>query len=156
MRSILVFAALCSTSAAAPVPKELKKGGELVGAWKFEKVIIDGRTVVESGSGMLWVIDRNNDLSYQLTPPDDAPPPIAKPALPNGWAVATVVENRKMKFDPIRNEFDHTGDASARLGRYELRGDTLTVCLGFPGSPRPASVNVVEKTQIWTLKRVTK
>ena len=154
MRSILVLAGLCSISAAAPVPKELKKGGELVGVWKFEKVLIDGRTVTESGCGLLWVIDRNNDLSYQLTPPDDAPPPIVKP--PNGWAVVTVVEKRQMKFDPIRKEFDHTGDASPRLGIYELRGETLTVCLGFPGSPRPVSVNDVQKTQTWTLKRMTK
>ena len=128
----------------------------MVGAWKLEKVVMDGRTVEGSVSGMLWVIDQNHDLRFRSTLPDDAAPPVAKPALPNGWAVATAVSKRQMKFDPSRKELDHTGDTPSRLGRYELRGDTLTVCLGFPGSPRPASVNEVEKTQIWTLKRVTK
>lgn len=156
MRSLLLFAVLSAPATAAPVPKELTKKDVLYGTWSFEKVVIDGRTVVESGGGMFWVIDRNNDLSFQLTSPDDTPPPIAKPALPNGWAVTTDAAKREMKFDPIRKEFDHTGGESPRLGRYELRSETLTVCLGFPGSPRPASVNDLEKTQIWTLKRVIK
>ena len=81
---------------------------------------------------------------------NEALPPVVKP-LPIGWSAP-----KQLQIDATRNEIDYKRGEITRMGRYELRGDTLTIVLGLPGSGRPGTMRDFENNQSLTLERVAK
>jgi len=156
MRSLIVFAAFCWSAVAAPVPKDINRRDAFAGTWKLTKNVIDGRTFNDSENDVFWTIDEKHELRLKIAAKKEATPPVVKP-LPIGWVVTTAAAApTNLEFDTTRNEIDYKRGEMTRMGRFELRGDMLTIVLGLPGSGRPGTMRDIEDTLSWTLERASK
>ncbi len=155
MRSLIVLAAFCWSVVAAPVPKEAKRD-PFAGTWKLTKNVIDGRPLDDPENDVFWTIDEKHGLTLKVTAKKDAAPPAPR-AMKIGWVVTSAAPtSTQLQFDTARNEIDYKIGEMTRMGRYVLRGDTLIIGLGLPGSGRPGTERDVKNIQSLTLERVAK
>ena len=137
MRTLLLLAmALLGTSAtAAPVPKELKKQqGSIVGFWKLESAVIFGTACVDADETD-WTFDENSTLTRSNSQ--------------NGPQTRLV----QLRIDTMTKEIDWP--KLTFLGRYEVSGDRLTICVGT-GNLRPTTLEPNEDNYLWVLRRAEK
>lgn len=116
----------------------------IVGDWVATRVVNNG---TEDGSAQ--------SVRYGFTADGQWPGTRDGTALPG--------PSRTYALDPKANPpaidltFDLTrGDRGKMLGIYELKGDTLTICMGNAGQPRPASFEPGDGRTLIVLKRVKK
>src|SRR4051812_28216488 len=62
MRTLIVLSMLCSSTVAAPVPKEPNKAPSLEGVWKLASLHVDGADCTKSNA-LYWRIDSKGNLS---------------------------------------------------------------------------------------------
>ena len=135
---LLAMALLCSSATAAPVPKELKKRDRIVGLWKLQSATLRGLPSEVGANDTDWMIDENFGLTrsgnYEVAKLSTLP--------------------TQLKIDTAPNEIDWP--ESTFLGRYEIRGDRLTICLNEKGLPRPNTFVPNTQNFVWILRRVEK
>ena len=134
---LLAMSLLCSVAAAAPVPKELKKQEKLVGLWKVESVKIGGMDSNVGANDTDWSIDETFTLIRSGT---------LKAAIP------TI----ELKVNTATKELDWPSGGQLYLGRYEISGDRLTICLSMQNFPRPAKLEPNAQNYVWVLRRTQK
>ena len=131
---LLMMALLGTSATAAPVPKELKKQGSIVGRWKLESATIGGVPPTVPSSETYWTIDKNFGLKYHAQTP----------------AI-------QLKIDPTTNEIDLPSDESSFLGLYKVQGNELTiVCVSGMNLPRPKTFEPNADNYVWVLRRAEK
>ena len=136
--SFLTMAMLCSSATAAPVPKELKNPERIVGMWKLESHTSGGTENADP-----WDTDWTIDENYILTRRSCSKKVLH---IPN-----------RLKVGAATGEIDWPTPVSTMyLGRYEVNGDQLTICLSMVGLPRPTGIQPNEKNIVWVLRRVEK
>lgn len=132
MGRFLILLVCAAPLAAAPVPKALTKPRPVMqGPWEVVERWNDGKPVKSSGPEF-WVIGSDQYSTYDAI--SDGP---------KLWIPANKGTSGKLTFpdpqDPMA--FDTTTAGSHRVGRFELDGDTLRVCLAFLGNnTRPVEV----------------
>lgn len=145
IRSLLPLLLAAPLAVAAPVPKELRKAAlPLDGKWKVTAYESNGRPVNSTVIlGQMWAF-RGGELAITRTTAVKG----AAGLPPNKVGV---------RADAKTGEFDYVfATGTVRLGRYEIRGDTLTVCLSLstgPMSERPANLDGGQGTLRYTFKR---
>ena len=76
------------------------------------------------------------------------------------FAIAITFDGKpiQLQFDPAQKdiEFGTTAGNRALVGKYNLEGDALTICLSLHGFPRPSTIEARENSIVWTLNRVAK
>lgn len=152
VRSLLLAALLAVPVApialAAPVPKELRKPAQqLDGKWKVTSYEVNGRlSTATSVLNQTWAFD-----GEQLA--------ITRPPVGKGAAIP-VATKVGIRADARTGEFDYiftTG--TSRLGRLEIRGDTLTINMALNtgvNGERPANLDGGLNTLKYTFKRADK
>ncbi len=138
MRTLFLLSLLlCTTATAAPVPKELKKQGSIVGEWKLESVTVGGTASSVGPDDTDWKIDEN----FALTRSNSTK---SRP-----WG-------NQLKIDTATKELDWPSGIVTFLGRYEVSGDQLTICLGLKNLPRPTNCEPNAGNFVWVLRRAQK
>ena len=134
---LLTVALLCSSATAAPVPKELKKQGSIVGRWNLESRTIRGRPFsLDDDVQPYWTIDEK----FALTSGDKKGP--------SGVT--------QLKIDTATKELDWPTAASSLLGRYDVCEGRLTICLSEANLPRPTTLEPNENFLVYVLRRAEK
>ena len=131
MRTLLSLALFCTSATAAPVPKELKKQGSIVGVWKLESFTTGGDASEVVASETEWKIDKNFVFSRNLI-------------------------RTQLKIDAVTEEIDWSMGESTLYGRYEIRGDQLTICLSKKNLPRQTTCVANPNNFVWVLRRIEK
>ncbi len=155
IRTLLSLLFLGATAAAAPVPKELRRD-PLVGQWDLRTVTFDRELIDRSSDGVVWNIDGVHALTVSVAKPAGEVP-VAAVKAPLGWVMSSNgPDSVQLRFDTAHSNVEHGAGDQTRAGKYRLDGDTLTICLGFPGRPQPNTVDDPENAMVWTLKRAAK
>lgn len=133
---IIAGSLVLATASAAPVPKELKKNAALNGHWKLQSIVINGQPSTFGANDTDWVIGEDFQLVRQSA---------------DGTARMVAVP---LKIDKTNRNLDW-GSAGQNpfLGKYEIEGDTLIVCIADQNQPRPKTVAADPQTYVWTLRR---
>ena len=153
MRPLLSLVLLITAATAAPVPKELKRD-PFVGKWNLQIVIFDEELIDWTSAGLVWNIDGVHALTVSVDNPAEKVP-IDMVKSPLGWVFTSNGPTPpQLRFDTVHNNIEYGTGSLARVGKYHLDGDTLTICLALPGSPRPEKIEQSEETTAWVLKRV--
>ena len=134
---LLTMVLVGSSATAAPVPKEVKKQEVLVGLWKLESVSIGGKADTVGANDTDWIFDENFALG--------------RTGKQKGPYVST-----KLKIDPVTKDLDWPGPGLPYLGRYEISGDRLTICLSMPNIARPVDLKPNATNFVWVLRRAEK
>ena len=121
---------------AAPVPKELQHNASPVGVWR--QVAHDPLHRWIPSGPYYWVIDADGGLSIGITPNCGELKP-----------TEFLVFDAKTGF--VEKRFAAVYERTL-LGRYELKGDILTICMDVNGKTRPKSIHN-EDYNIWHLRR---
>lgn len=134
--TVLLF---CTSANAAPVPKELKKQGSIAGVWKLESVTFCGLAMEVGADDVTdWRFDENFAFTRRGRQED--------PQMPT-----------QLKIDTTTKEIDWPMGESTLLGRYEVSGDRLTICLGTADHPpRPTGVEPNENNIVFVIRRAEK
>lgn len=136
--TLCLFAALAVTARADEAADKALK--DLQGEWKVEKMTFGGMELPAEATSKMTLTFKGNEVIPSDHPKD----------------VATI------KLDPSKKPawFDLTPETKKEtiLGIYELKGDTLTLCLADPKETRPKDFTSTKdsKTGIMVLKRVKK
>ena len=138
MRTLLAFTLLGVSALAAPVPKELKRS-KIDGPWKVESLQLFGNAPAFDENDCYWTIGEDGALTRRGILNKDVP-------------VASTV---RLTFDFATNDFEYRDPSTVFLGKFELSGDTLKLCLAKQGGERPSAVAPGASTYLWTLKRLT-
>ncbi len=155
MRALLILFVLGTTAVAAPVPKELKRD-PLVGKWNLRTMTFDKESIDRTSDGVVWNIDVVHALTVSVDK-SAAEVPVAAVRAPLGWVLTSNgPSSAQLRFDSAHSNIEHGTGHLASAGTYSLDGDTLTICLGFPGRPRPNTIDDSEQAMVWILKRVAK
>jgi uncharacterized protein (TIGR03067 family) len=140
----VTFLALSLPLAAPALKDKGLRHASLVGDWVAVRLVNNG---TEDGSP--------HSVRYGFTADGRWPGTRDGTALPG--------PSRAYALDPKANPpaidltFDPTmGDRGRLLGVYELKGDTLTICMGNAGQPRPAAFEPGDGRTLIVLKRVKK
>ncbi len=156
MRALLTILFLGSTAVAAPVPKELKKPDPFADKWNLRMMIIGGETIDLTGDGVSWNIDRDHVYTVTVAKPVEKIP-VAAMNPPMGWIVtSTSAEPAQLRFDTALSNIEYGTGSQTRAGKYSLDGDTLTICIAVPGSPRPEKIERSKRSTTWIFNRVAK
>ncbi len=131
MRAVTLLAMLCTSATAAPVPKELKKQGSIVGVWKIESFSTGGVANEVGDTETEWTIDENFALTHN--------------------SIRT-----QLKIDTVTKEIDWCMGISILCGRYEVRGDRLTICLSKKNLARQTTLVPNPSNFVWVLRRAEK
>lgn len=138
MRTLCLLTLLCSAASAAPIPKELKKRDGIVGVWKLESIKIFGKASSVDANETEWTIEEN----FALTRSGSQKGPQHQ------------IRLTQLKIDTATKAVDWP--KSEFLGRYEVSGDQLTICLSMPDNPRPTTLEPNANNYVWVLRRVDK
>ena len=136
-RALFTILVLGLPTAAAPVPKELKKD-PLVGTWKVVSVNSNGS--VGQAATDHWTIEDGGDLNSHNGARAPANP---SPAV-------------RLIFDPARRsvEYYRTQDRSGSPGIYKMEGETLTIAFNHASDIRPVSFTSGKGINLWTFTRI--
>ena len=133
MRALLLLALFCTSAAAAPVPKDVNKE-RLVGLWKVKSVTLNGEAQKVNFNDTNWTFDENF-------------------ALTRAGTLTGTHHPTQLKVDATTRELDWPVGSDMWLGRYEVKGDQLTICLSTKNRPRPTTLEPDVNNYVWVLNR---
>ena len=159
MRTLISLALICSTAIAAPVPKELKRD-PFVGKWSVKQTCYNGRKTAWVEGCVFFDINNNYVLTTSFAKPAVDNSAVVALSLNMAFAIAITFDGKpiQLEFDPAQKdiEFGTTAGNRALVGKYNLEGDTMTICLSLHGFPRPSTIEARENTIVWTLNLIAK
>ena len=138
MRTLFLLALFSAAATAAPVPKEIRKQEKLAGLWKLESVTISGMASTVGANDTDWTFGENATLIRSSSQKEAAQNKI------------------QLTIDTTTKELEWPSGGSPYLGRYEISGDRLTICLSMQNVPRPVKLEPNAQNYVWVLRRAEK
>ena len=140
----VTFLALSLPLAAPALKDKAPRGPTIVGDWVAVKLVANGQ---EDGSAPAVRYGFTADGQWPGTRDGKPLPGPGRSYALDPKANPPAID---LTFDPAK------GDQGKLFGIYELKGDTLTICMGSAGQPRPATFEPGAGRTLIVLKRVKK
>ena len=141
MRSApLALLLAASVASAAPVPKEIRKAGQLDGLWEIASIEVFGKP-----GGIpprqRWKIENGTITVEQI---------VVNAAVRPRPGIAIKVDDA---VTPKSLDYN-TGGATPRPAIYEVDGDSLKIMMNLRGAERPKDMKSDDSTVLYVFKRV--
>ena len=146
--SALLTVLLVSPLPAAPPPREAKKAATIDGTWEVAERHLNGNrddgttTIRWTINGESLVIEMRGRAGF-------------RPVAGSTYRLVKPAGGRANEIDYVHTPPGPNVPPGVFRGRFELDGDTLTVCkAGSPGQERPAECTPAGGTDLYVFKRV--
>ncbi len=140
MRALIAAFLFAAPTLAAPVPKELRKSGRLVGAWELTSMEQAGQVTTPA---MIWRFE-NDRIDIRMKGDTGGP------------KSRTVFTRFDETTAPMEFDYDTAPEGPGRniLCIYEIRGDGLKLVMNYGDGGRPKELKAVGAAVLYVFKRV--